>query len=299
MTSHDANSGDRKVPKLGRIGIWSSELHHGDPGEITDAAAELDELGFGALWIPGEMSGDLLNHVDRLLDATRNATIATGILNIWMHDASDVGAWWRALPADQSARFLLGLGVSHGATVGEAYRKPLTAMEDYLTLLFGEGIPPERMCLAALGPKMLELARDRSSGAHPYLVTSEHTAIARQVLGLGPLLAPEQFVVLEDDPARARDLARPYVKGYGQLANYANSWRRLGFSEDDIAQTSDRLVDALFAWGDATRIAERIDAHFAAGADHVCLQVIGPAHPGAHDVSAVRPAWRALADALL
>lgn len=299
MTRNPAKPDDRQVPKLGQIGIWSSQLRHGDSGEVADAAAELDELGFGALWIPGEMSGDLLSHVDRLLDATRTTTIATGILNIWMHEAKDVGAWWRGLPADQSARFLLGLGVSHGAIGGEAYRKPLSAMKDYLAKLSAEGIPSGKMCLAALGPKMLELARERTAGAHPYLVTSEHTAIARDALGPGPLLAPEQFVVLEENSARARDLARPFVKGYSQLANYANSWRRLGFSEDDIAQTSDRLVDALFAWGDAGWIAERVNAHLAAGADHVCMQVIVPARSGAQDVVALRPAWRALAQALL
>ncbi len=281
---------------LGRIGIWSAELRHGDPGEAAEAAAELDELGFGALWIPGEMGGDLLDHAGRLLAATRRTTIATGILNIWLHDATDVAAWWRALPADQSARFLLGLGVSHGATVGAAYARPLSAMKEYLVLLSGEGVPADRMILAALGPKMLELARDRTAGAHPYLITPEHTAIAREILGPGPLLAPEQFVVLEPDPARARDLARPFVKGYGQLANYANSWRRLGFTDDDIAQGSDRLIDALFAWGDTGRIAERIEAHFAAGACHVCLQVVSPAR---NDISATRPIWRALAEALM
>lgn len=282
--------------QLGRIGIWSAELRHGDSGEAADAAAELDELGFGALWIPGEASGDLLVHADLLLQATKRATVATGILNIWMHDANDVAAWWRALPANHRARFLLGLGVSHGAVIGEAYAKPLTAMKAYLEQLSGEGIPPDKMCLAALGPKMLELAREKTAGAHPYLVTPEHTAIAREALGPGALLAPMQFVVLETDPAHARDLAKPYVKGYGQLANYANSWRRLGFSEDDIAQASDRLVDALFAWGDESRITERVEAHFAAGADHVCLQVVAPAR---NSISASLPVWRALARALI
>ena len=284
------------MPKLGRIGIWSAELRHGDPGEVGEAAAELDELGYGALWIPGEASGDLLSHIDLLLKATRRATVATGILNIWMHDARDVGAWWRALPADQSDRFLLGLGVSHGAVIGQAYAKPLTAMKAYLAQLSDEGIPADNMCLAALGPKMLELARDRTAGAHPYLVTPEHTRMARAALGPGPLLAPEQFVVLEREPERARELARPFVRGYGQLANYANSWRRLGFSEDDIANCSDRLVDALFAWGDEARIAERVQEHFAAGADHVCLQVVAPTR---NSISAARPIWRALAEALL
>jgi len=281
---------------LGRIGIWSAELRNGDPGEVNEAAAELDELGFGALWIPGEARGDLLRHVDLLLKATKSTTIATGILNIWMHSAQDVGAWWRGLPADYSERFLLGLGVSHGAVIGQAYAKPLSAMKAYLAQLDVEGIPADRMCLAALGPKMLKLAGDKTAGAHPYLITPEHTAEARELLGPGPLLAPEQFVVLEEDPQRARDLARPFVKGYGQLANYANSWHRLGFSGDDIATASDRLIDALFAWGDTGRIAERVNAHFTAGADHVCLQVVSPAR---NSIAAARPIWRALAEALL
>jgi probable F420-dependent oxidoreductase len=273
------------------------ELRYGDPGQTAGAAAELEALGYGALWIPGGMGGDLLNDVSRLLSATRTVAVATGILNIWKHNAREVGVWWRALPGGQRARFLLGLGVSHGATVGEAYSKPLMAMNDYLMKLSGEGLPANHLCLAALGPKMLALARDRTAGAHPYLVTPEHTATARATLGPGTLLAPEQGVVLETDPARARDLARPFVKGYGQLANYANSWRRLGFTDEDIANTSDRLVDALFAWGDADRIAERVNAHFAAGADHVCLQVVGGG--STRDVGSIRPAWRELAAALL
>ncbi len=287
------------APDIGRIGIWSMEMRFGDPEETTDAAAELDELGYGALWIPGAMGGDLLNDLSRLLAATNNMTIASGILNIWKHDPQDVADWWLGLPKDQRSRFLLGLGVSHGATVGTAYAKPLTAMKGYLAQLDDAGVPASAMCLAALGPKMLELSRDKTAGAHPYLVTPEHTAIAREALGKGPMLAPEQGVVLDADPARARDLARPYVKGYGQLENYANSWRRLGFTEDDIATTSDRLVDAVFACGDVDVIAARVDAHFAAGADHVCLQVVGPAAPGTNDVKAIRPVWRTLAEALL
>lgn len=291
-------TGKSGAARLGRIGIWSMELREGDPGEIVDAAAELDELGYGTLWIPGAMGGGLLSDTSRLLSATRKATIATGILNIWMHDAHEVAAWRRELLENHRSRFMLGVGVSHGATIGDAYRKPLSAMIQYLENLSGEGFPSEDICLAALGSKMLELARDRTAGAHPYLVTPEHTATARAVLGTGPFLAPEQGVVLESNPQRAREIARPYVKGYSQLANYANSWRRLGFSEEDITTTSDRLVDALFAWGDENRIAERIDAHFAAGADHVCLQVVGP-RPGVADIAALRPAWQSLAKALI
>lgn len=284
--------------QFGRIGIWSAELRHGEAAQITEAAGELEELGYGALWIPGEMTPNLLGDLDRLLSATHTTTIASGILNIWMDAAPEVGEWWQGLAPDHAARFLMGLGVSHGATVGEAYRKPLSAMRGYLDQLAAEGIPTERTCLAALGPKMVELARARTAGAHPYLVTPEHTAIARAALGGGPLLAPEQGVVLDTDPARARDLARPYVRGYGQLENYANSWRRLGFSDEDIATCSDRLVDALFACGDVETIAARVDAHFDAGADHVCLQVVTP-RIGAPNFDALRPVWRTLAQALI
>ena len=192
------------MPSIGRIGIWSAELRHGDADAVADAASELDALGFDALWIPGETSGNLLDYTELLLRATSRPTIATGILNIWMHDARDVAAWWHALPAEHRARFLLGLGVSHGAVIGQAYGKPLSAMREYLALLTAERIPPDAMCLAALGPRMLELARDKTAGAHPYLITPEHTAQAREVLGAGPLLAPMQFVVLEADPVRAR-----------------------------------------------------------------------------------------------
>lgn len=298
MSGTDAKGGDKVSERLGKIGIWSMELRFGDAGETAEAAAELDELGYGTLWIPGAMGGGLLDDVDRLLGATRRANVATGILNIWMHEPEDVAAWWLGLADNARARFLLGLGVSHDATVGEAYAKPLSAMRGYLDRLNAAGVPGESICLAALGPKMVELARDRTSGAHPYLVTPEHTASARAALGEGVLLAPEQGVVLEADPARARDLARPYVKGYGALANYANSWLRLGFTQEDIDTTSDRLVDALFACGDAALISKRIEAHFAAGADHVCLQVVG-AGEGVADVASLRPVWRVLAEALL
>jgi probable F420-dependent oxidoreductase len=284
-------------PRVGRIGIWAMEFRYADPGAIIDAAAELEALGFGALWVPGVSGGALLDDVNRLLSGTKTATVATGVLNIWKHAPDEVGGWWRALPAEHRGRVLLGLGVSHSAVIGEAYQKPLAVMQAYLAKLSEEGIPSRNLCLAALGPKMLALARDQTAGAHPYLVTPEHTATARAILGPSAMLAPEQGVVLEADAARARDLARPYVTGYGRLANYANSWRRFGFSDEEIAEPSDRLIDALFAWGTPQRISERVNAHFAAGADHVCLQVIGGGLP--RDVGAIRPAWRELAHVLL
>jgi probable F420-dependent oxidoreductase len=296
-TANDSNRGIHARARLGRIGIWSLELRFGDPGQAADAAAELDELGFGALWIPGGVGGDVLGSVDRLLCATRKAVIATGIVNIWKHEAREIGEWWRVQPDDRKQRVLLGLGVSHGPLIGEAYRKPLAAMSEYLTQLSAEGLPATNLCIAALRPKMLELARERTAGTHPYLVTPEHSAMARKALGPDALLAPEQGVIFETDPARARELGRKTIEAYRRYPNYVDSWRRLGFTEDDIANARDRLTDALFAWGGIDRITERVNAHFAAGADHVCLQVISAA--SRPDVDAVRPAWRELAAALL
>ena len=283
--------------RLGRIGIWSLELRFGNPSEAVQAAAELDELGFGAIWIPGGIGGDLLGDIDRLLSATRKAVISTGILNIWKHQPEDVSAWWLKQSDERQARALLGLGVSHGPLIGDTYRKPLGAMRDYLAQLSDRGVPPTAMCLAALGPKMLELARDHTAGAHPYLVPPEHSALAREILGPHALLAPEQGVVLESDPVRAHAICRQAIEQYCRLPNYVNNWHRFGFSADDVANLSDRLMDALFAWGEPEQIAERVNAHLAAGADHVCLQVItGAPRP---DVGAARVAWRRLAAALL
>lgn len=279
-----------------RIGIWSLELRFGDRAEAADAAAELDELGFAALWIPGGVGGDVLGDVDRLIGATKRTVIATGILNIWKHEPRDVGQWWQALADERRARALIGIGVSHSPLIGAAYSQPLARMRSYLDQLAEARVPADALCLAALGPKMLELSGDRTAGAHPYLVTPEHTAQARAILGPDKLLAPEQGVILETDPARARALARKALEHYLHLPNYANNWRRLGFTDDDIATASDRFVDALFYWGSPETIAQRVNAHLSAGADHVCLQVITGAGVS---IAAARPAWRALASALI
>ncbi len=283
--------------RLGRVGIWSLELRFGDRGQAAEAASELDELGFGALWIPGGVGGDVLGDVGRLLDATRKTTIATGIINIWKHEPREIGDWWKGQSADRKARTLLGLGVSHGPLIGESYAKPIESTREYLDKVSKEGVPAESLCLAALGPKMLELARDRTAGAHPYLVTPEHSAEARRILGPKALLAPEQGVISETDPTRARELALHALTHYRQLPNYLNNWRRLGFTEAEIGNADDRLLDALFASGPIGKIADRVNAHLAAGADHVCVQVISAA--ARPDVDAVRPAWRELAAALL
>lgn len=281
---------------LGRIGIWSMELRFGDAGQAREGVAELDELGYGAVWTPGGLGGDMLGDMGRLLDAAPRIAVAAGILNIWKHETAEVGAWWKSRSAAEQGRLMLGLGVSHGPTIGEAYKKPLSVMNAYLDGLDAEGVPAARRCLAALGPKMLDLSRDRSAGAHPYLITPEHTAEARERLGPGALLAPEQGVVLERDPGKARELARQALSTYLRLPNYRNNWLRLGFSEDEIEGSSDRLIDALFAWGDVEAIVRRVREHQAAGADHVCLQVI---HPGGRAMGLPRAEWRELAAALI
>jgi probable F420-dependent oxidoreductase len=287
---------EMSVPHVGRIGIWSMELRFGDPGEIAEAAAELDELGYGAIWFPGGIGGDVTGDFSRLLNATRRTTLATGIINIWKHEPAEIADWWKALSDDHKARALLGLGISHGPLIGEAWGKPIAVTRDYVERLTALGVPADSQCLAALGPRMLALSRDLTAGAHPYLATPEHSGIAREIVGPGKLLAPEQGVILETDPTRARELAREALIHYRALPNYRNNWLRLGFSEDDIASESDRLLDSLFAWGTIERIAQRVQAHLAAGADHVCMQVIAP--QGA-TLAKKREAWRALAAALL
>lgn len=284
--------------RLGKIGIWSMELRFGDKAERLEAAAELDQLGYGALWVPGAIDDKVLTDMSELLGATKKAVICSGILNIWKYQPADVGAWWNGQPPETQPRILLGLGVSHAPLIGESYAKPLSAMKHFLAGLGHANIPASALCLAALRPKMLELAAEHTAGAHPYLVTPEHTAQARQLLGPNALLAPEQGVVLETDPAAARAKARTAVSRYTQLPNYVNNLLALGFTQEEITALSDRLIDALFAWGTPEQIATRVNEHLAAGADHVCLQLItGEARPTA--VSAAREGWRTLARALL
>lgn len=282
--------------RLGRLGVWSGELRFSAPDDSTAATQELEAQGWSAAWMPGGLDDRVLSDLDRLLSATRTMTLATGILNIWKHEPADVGAWWRSQSPERQARLMIGVGVSHAPAIGEAYQRPLEKMRGYLQSLLAEGLPRESLCVAALGPKMLELSAEFTAGAHPYLVTPEHTAIARKTLGPDALLAPEQGVVLETDPAKARALARQALTTYLALPNYLNSWRRLGFSEDDV-RGSDRLVDALFAWGDVAAIRDRIQAHYDAGADHVCLQVVSG--PMSASLGPARVGWKQLAAALL
>ncbi|GHG59941.1 TIGR03620 family F420-dependent LLM class oxidoreductase [Streptomyces griseocarneus] len=284
---------------LGTFGIWSAGLHSDDPnrlGEIREAAAELEELGFAALWIGGSPGFEGAAHV---LGATRRVAVGTSILSIWEHEAADVAARYAALPPGARERLVLGLGVSHTALTPR-YSRPYSAMRDYLTALDDAPVPvpAEQRVLAALGPKMAGLARDRSAGAIPYLVTTDHTARTRELLGEDAFLAPEVNVVLDTDLGRARETARSFLARYLALPNYTNNLLRLGFTEDDFKDDgSDRLVDALFALGDEQRVRDRLDEYVAAGADHLALQVVLPQRKERlRDLS--RPQWRELAQIL-
>jgi probable F420-dependent oxidoreductase len=268
------------------------------------AAAELEELGYSALWIP-DLGGDVFGALRDLLDATASVVVATGILNLWMHAADEVGAGFAALEGNEPGRTLLGIGVSHSLIIEQThpgqYDKPLQVTRRYLDELdaVSPTVPTDRRVLAALGPKMLELARDRAGGAHPFFVTPEHTKLAREVLGEGPLLLPEQHVVLETDADHARAIAREGIATYLQLPpprTYVNNWRRVGFGEEDFADGgSNRLIDHVVAWGDEATIAARVQAHFDAGADHVCVQ----AYTGSERTDLPWAEWRALAPALV
>jgi probable F420-dependent oxidoreductase len=282
---------------LGRIGIWSPELRRGELAVAGPAAAELEALGYGALWFPGGSGGAVLERAGALLEATERVVVATGILNVWMHEPADAAADHARLTGAHPGRFLLGIGIGHAPQLEPGkWKKPLATMRAYLDGLDAADppVPAGERALAALGPKMLALAAERSLGTHPYLVTPEHTRIARELLGEGPLVAPEQAVALEEDPGRARALGRAHLERYLPLPNYTNNWLRLGYTEDDLRDGgSDRLVDGLVAWGDEAAIAARVGEHLEAGADHVCLQVLG----GTNEDPPLE-GWRALAPAL-
>ncbi len=284
---------------LNGTGIWSSGLRYGDASAAADAAAELESLGYTALWLP-DIGGDVFASVENLLGVTSTATIATGILNLWMHDAAETAAQHRRLTDAHGRRFLVGIGVSHAPLVNmleaDRYRHPLAATRAYLDGIAASPtpIPADDMVLAALGPKMLELARTRTGGTHPYWVTPEHTAVAREALGPDGLVAPEQAVVVETDAERARAIARFHLTSYFSLPNYVNNWRRFGITDDDLLDGgSDRLVDQLVVWGDEATIAERVQEHREAGADHVCVQVLTDDRVGMP-----LDRWRQLAPAL-
>ncbi|MFW0783951.1 LLM class F420-dependent oxidoreductase [Gordonia sp. CPCC 206044] len=284
--------------KLDGIGVWSSQLRYGDPAESADAAAELEELGYRALWIP-DVGGPVFDSVGNLLAATDKAVVATGILNLWMHEPADVAARYHSATEEHGDRFLLGIGVSHAPLIdaGEPgrYRRPLAATRAFLEQLDAaeHPVPVHSRVLAALGPKMLDLSTTHANGSHPYLVTPDFTAKARDALGDGPMLLPEQTVVLTTDREHARAVGTEWLRAYLQLPNYANNLLRSGFTQDDIDTVSDRLFDAIIAWGDEEAILRRVSEHRDAGADHVCIQVLD-SDPKAYP----RDQWRRIAAAI-
>jgi probable F420-dependent oxidoreductase len=268
---------------LGTLGVWQFT------GNATpELAVEAEKLGYGTVWIGGSPDGGL-GQAEALLEATERITVATGIVNMWKDDAATVAASYHRLEGKHPGRFVLGVGVGHREHSGE-YRKPSDKIAEYLDQLDDAGVPVGRRVLAALGPKVLELAAARAAGAHPYLTTPEHTAFARKILGPDPLLAPEHKVVLDTDPERARGTGRSVVKRYLELVNYRQNLLRFGFSDDDLADGgSDRLVDALVLHGDAETVAGGLRAHLEAGADHISIQLLG---------KDLIPAYQAIAEAL-
>lgn len=270
---------------LGRVGVWSFALEAQSAAEEREAAAEIESLGFPAIWVPESVtSREVFSHAAWLLAATEQPVVASGIANIWARDPVAMANGWRMLTDAYPNRFLLGIGVSHAPSIarrGGRYERPWTHMREYLDAMdraASSAPEPEaepRRVLAALGPRMLELAAERSLGAHPYFVPVEHTAFARTRLGPEPVLAVEQTVVLESDPSEARAIARRFAVHYLQTANYANNLKRMGWTEADVGGAgSDAVIDAVVAWGDVDRIANRVRAQLDAGADHVCVQVV-------------------------
>ena len=290
----------------GEIGLWisSSALNPLSTSEVREAAAEIEELGYAALWFGEAQGREAFTNASMFLCATSRLVVGTGIANIFVRDAWATNAAAMTLAGAYPDRFVLGLGVSHRPMVemrGHDYISPLSTMRSYLKDMHGarfEAVPPEHdppWILAALGPKMLELSRDLADGAHPYLVTPQHTAGAREILGEGPLLVVEQAVAPTSEREEALRLARSHLSRYMQLPNYRNSWLRQGFSEEELSgDGSDRLAEGLVAWGSESEIQKRVSEHFSAGADQVCVQVLtdNPAED-------LRKRWRYLAPVLL
>jgi probable F420-dependent oxidoreductase len=290
--------------RLGRVGLWTRQLDIQPAERVRTTIAELEELGWGSLWSWEVFGREALTNAGLLLAATRRMVVGTGIANMWARDPMAMAAAQRTLAEAYPGRFVLGIGVSHAPIVearGHRYQRPLDKLRGYLDAMdaaLWQGPPlaeePPRV-LAALGPRMLELAAERAAGALLYNTPPEVTASARSVLGAGPLLAVEQAVLVEDDPAQARRIGREFIAFYLTLPNYLRAWERAGFGPEERADGgSDRLVDTVVAWGRPEAIAERVRAHLEAGADHVCLQVLEPDPNGLPVAS-----WRALAPALL
>lgn len=255
-------------PDLGRYGVWT----FGAP--TPEQAVEIEKLGYGAVWIGGSPAADL-HYVEPILEQTENLQVATGILNVWTAPADEVADAYHRVEKAYPGRFLLGIGIGHPEHTDE-YRKPYDVLVEYLDALDEAKVPTSRRVIAALGPKVLKLSAQRSAGAHPYLTTPQHTGSARELLGPTVYLAPEHKVVLTEDVDEAREIGRNTVDFYLNLSNYLNSWKRLGFTDSDVKKPgSDRLIDAVVAYGSPDAIAARLNEHLDAGADHVTIQVLG------------------------
>jgi probable F420-dependent oxidoreductase len=291
--------------RLPPVGLWTGALDVVPAARARELAAEIEELGYGAIWVPEVAGRDPFVHLSMLLSATERIVGATGIASIWARDAVATSCATKALTEAHPERVLIGLGVSHQNIVtglrGHHYDKPLTAMREYLDGI--DAAPytahrpttPTRYVLAALRPKMLGLAAERTQGAHPYFVTPEHTERARGILGDGPLLCPEQAVLLETDPGRAREIGRAHTSVYLGQPNYVRSVLALGFAEADLADGgSDAVVDALVVWGDVDAVRARVQSHLDAGADHVAVQALPVQKRGVPEDQ-----WRELAPALV
>lgn len=289
---------------IGPIGIWQGVLDGHPSSVVRDVVAELDERGWPCLWIPETVARDPFVSAAVILEATSTMKVATGIASIWARDAMTTQNATKTLNEAYDGRFLLGLGVSHHTLTEwvrkHEYTRPYSTMRAYLERMdkaMFKGVepaePPSRV-LAALGPKMLALSAEMADGCHPYFVPVEHTAIARQAVGPDKIVAVEQMVVLEQDPAKAREIARQHMEIYLGLPNYANNLQRLGYPAEEIEGASDRVVDAIVAWGTVDDVVARVQAHRDAGASHVCVQVL-QADPRAVPTEA----WSLLADALL
>jgi probable F420-dependent oxidoreductase len=282
---------------LGRIGVWWSGSWQVADDPNLSVAAELDALGYGALWSSGGFDRGFPPSFERLLASAPRIPVASGIISMWTAAPADVGPAVAELEDAYPGRFLFGVGASHSAIVGD-YSRPYSRMVEYLDELdaLETPVPVDRRVLAALGPRMLELSAERAAGAHPYFVPVEHTEFARSILGPSPMLATEVAVVLETDPTAARALAREYASIYLGLPNYTQNLRTFGYDDDDINDGgSDRLIDALIPWGSADTIAARLSEHFDAGADHVCVQVVSESGRTGFPM----PEYRALAQVLI
>ncbi|MFB1295487.1 LLM class F420-dependent oxidoreductase [Mycobacterium sp. pW049] len=269
MTEGEINSeGPSLKPAQGRFGVWT-----GKPVS-PEQAVEIEKLGYGTVWVGASPAADLA-FVEPILEKTETLQVATGIVNIWTADADEVAESYHRIEKAFPGRFLLGVGVGHPEHTQE-YTKPYQALVDYLDKLDAKKVPTSRRVVAALGPQVLQLSAQRSAGAHPYLTTPVHTGQAREQLGPTVFIAPEHKVVLTNDAEKAREIGRETVDFYLGLSNYVNSWKRLGFTEEDLVRPgSDRFIDAVVAYGSPEQIAARLSEHLAAGADHVAIQVLG------------------------